>query len=840
MVAALILLTLIYLPGAVAFRAPLANRERRAALAAEERMFWALVISLAWTTFVALALAAGNAYTLERVALVNGLATAAGLIAWRGRLRLGPGAPRPGWTALVPAALAALGLWLFFPSSEYIMGGKDPGTYINEGVEIAQSGSLVIRDPLIGALPPEVQPLFWRTPKRPVLRNRPVPRFMGFFVTDRKAGLVAGQFPHAFPVWIAVGYGIDGLTGARQAVGFWAVFGLLAVYFAGARFVGRPAAACGAALLALNVASVWFAKYPNSEVMQQALVFAGVLALARAQQDGDRFFAPVAAVVLGLLAFVRLDAAVVVAAVAGGLAVSIVDGKRPRLSFVLILGLLLAAAWFYLNAFTLKYMLMPIRFVLGHQALLAAAVTTALAGLALLVWVSRRERLAGVVRLWLPRLLVLVTLAAAAYAYWLRQPGGDLAPHDAAAFRTFAWYVLPAGLAAGLLGFALVTWRGFWREPVLLLMTAAFGFVFFYKIRIVPEHFWLARRYLPVLLPVTCLLAAAAAFSGYEAWRRRAGAPGTGAPRRRLAGAGHLVVPGVFLGLLGWQFYQASRPLRTHVEYAGLIPAIERLADRLRDDDLVLIESRGASDAHVFGAPLAYIYDRAVLQLQPQRPDQDRFDRLMQWAAGRFGRVVFLADGGTDLTFPTLQVTPLEAMSIEVPEYESLRNAYPAQVRQKKFGLGLYELRAGPRAAPVVDVDLGTFDDTAVVHFFAKERGEGRSYRWSRNVSYVTVLGVTAAARELVLTASNGGRPAAGGEARVEVFLGDTPLGAAVITPGFRDYRLPIPPAAAAAAAQGGGPVIVRLQSATWTPQAVRGGGDDRQLGVMVDRLRIE
>ena len=47
----------------------------------------------------------------------------------------------------------------------------------------------------------------------------------------------------------------------------------------------RPSAA--AALLALNVMEVWFARYPNTEVVMQALLFAALLANARAHVDGD-------------------------------------------------------------------------------------------------------------------------------------------------------------------------------------------------------------------------------------------------------------------------------------------------------------------------------------------------------------------------------------------------------------------------------------------------------------------------------------------------------------------------------------------------------------------------
>jgi uncharacterized membrane protein len=54
-------LVVAYLPGAVLFRLPVADRDRRAALPAEERLFWHVVISLAVSLTVALVLAAMSA-----------------------------------------------------------------------------------------------------------------------------------------------------------------------------------------------------------------------------------------------------------------------------------------------------------------------------------------------------------------------------------------------------------------------------------------------------------------------------------------------------------------------------------------------------------------------------------------------------------------------------------------------------------------------------------------------------------------------------------------------------------------------------------------------------------
>ena len=47
-----------WLPGAVLFRVPWLDRERRAALDPEERLFWSVLLSVSWSVLFALALAA--------------------------------------------------------------------------------------------------------------------------------------------------------------------------------------------------------------------------------------------------------------------------------------------------------------------------------------------------------------------------------------------------------------------------------------------------------------------------------------------------------------------------------------------------------------------------------------------------------------------------------------------------------------------------------------------------------------------------------------------------------------------------------------------------------------
>lgn len=158
-----LILAIAYLPGAMVFRLPVLDRSKRAALPAEERLFWAVMVSVIISSTVAFALASVGAYTLGRLVTVNVVLTIvlAGVSA--GDLRLGSASPRPNWTAALPAGLIALGAWMYFavPASEYVLGGRDPGVYMNEGIQIAQRQALMTIDPVAAAVPASARDIFF-------------------------------------------------------------------------------------------------------------------------------------------------------------------------------------------------------------------------------------------------------------------------------------------------------------------------------------------------------------------------------------------------------------------------------------------------------------------------------------------------------------------------------------------------------------------------------------------------------------------------------------------------------------------------------------------------------
>ena len=264
---------------------------------------------------------------------------------------------------------------------------------------------------------------------------------------------------------------------------------------------------------------------------------------------------------------------------------------------------------------------------------------------------------------------------------------------------------------------------------------------------------------------------------------------------------------------MSWK--QTTRILH-HVEYAGLIPRLEQLANRFGDQDLVLVESRNASDLHVLALPLAYIYARPVLVLNTPRPDKPMMEAFIADARTKYREVFFLGQRRHRPADQTDRCRTCRVGSFPGAGYDSPMNVYPAGVERKEFDYGVYRFVDVSALAREPVTVIGERDDLQVVRFHAKERDpkSGRTYRWTRDVSYVSLLNVTPDARSVTLWMADGRRPAAAGVARVEVSLGRTRAGHRQRwTAEFRPHEFAIPPDAAAAIAASDEPGRLRLRS---------------------------
>ena len=273
-----------------------------------------------------------------------------------------------------------------------------------------------------------------------------------------------------------------------------------------------------------------------------------------------------------------------------------------------------------------------------------------------------------------------------------------------------------------------------------------------------------------------------------------------------------------------------------------MIPRLEQLASTIGNDDLLIVESRDAgTDVHTLALPLAYVYARNVLVLSSAAPDKPTSGGFLEWAESRYARVLFLGAGGTDLLSREWGATVLATARFRLPEYDAPLNAFPRYASAKQFDYTVYELMpgAGEELAAEFVLDIGVRDDLNVLRFHAKEETEGRTIRWSRNVSYILLPDLRPGSREVVLWLNDGGRPAAAPPAEVTIALADEPLGTITVDTGFKPYTVPIPEALASRIAAARAPVRLKLTTVIWNPEQVLGTADNRELGVMVDRVEV-
>jgi hypothetical protein len=826
-----------YAPGAIAFRLPFGLQDRRGRLPASERVFWAVLLSVVWSTTLVVILALAGAYRFERLLAINAVCSSIALAAFRGRLKYRARAAGPAWIDAAPTVLVIFGLWSYFPPSELVTGGIDAGTYLNEGIRIAQTERLIITDATVGSVPEPFRDLFFPSYQVPWYYSL---RFMGFFILSPDAGTVLGQLPHFFPGSIALGYGLNGLSGARQAIGVWAILGLVAVCLVGSRVAGPIAGAVAALLLSTNVLEVWFARYPNTELPSQAMLFGALLAFSRTVNTGRVFFGAICGALLGLQLLLRFDAVLAIAAFATAAALWAFVDRRTGWSFGIVLTAVTGVSLLYLAAVMEPYSVGLFGYSRDRGGwLLVGLVLAALWGVRAS---ARWPAWAAVVRRTAPPALAVGVICLAAYAYFFRQPTGRLAPADAMALRTFAWYMTPWGLAAALAGFAVLARRVFWREPAFFLLLTTYAVFFFYKTRIVPEHFWMGRRFMSVILPGAMLCFAGLVPAVLDVIRPKiAGghkSGSTGGP------TGYLVATAVTVAAaapLAFAFWTASAPVRHHVEFAGVIPRLEVLARQVGDGDLLIVESRSSSDTHVLALPLAYIYARNVLVFANPTPDKELLAGFLQWASGVYSRVLFLGAGGTDLVMREIAATAVFSDRFEIPEYDSPLNQYPSGVRSKKFSLNLYALepRDGELEA-ASEIRIGGQDDVQVLRFHAKELDAetGTPFRWTTDVSYVVVPWRTKKASRVTIWMGTGGRPPQAPQPTVEVSLGEHHLGTAAPVDDIRPYTFDVSSEVSAALAAEDD-VRLRLRVPTWRPGEALGTADDRELGVIVTRVEV-
>jgi hypothetical protein len=782
-----------------------------------ERVFslaFVLVAAVAWSSFT---LSEFGLFTRVRLlALLLPLVMAgAWLVLRTARTASGRGST-PAVAGLVVVLLTA-GVFTARPA-DYLVNGSDASVYLNMASAVEARGGLRVPEPLLDSLSPEARGgLFDRDPLPPQLFDF----FSGGIQVAADGATLQPNFFHLLPTAIA---GFTALTGGGDSgLYLLPIAGLLTVcgvWILGIRLSSPLTAFVAAALLALNFAHIWYARYPMSEGLTGAFLVSGLLFAVRGADEQDAVSGLFAGAAFGLAALSRLEVILLVSPlIVAYLIATAIRGRWTRGStlFAAAFGLLMTQATFHALVTTGPYTERIIWRVFAtdwwfsRTTLLAPA---AVAAAGVLAWLAWRRPWRAVQAPWIVRSALAVLLLAAIVRTW---PQLWIGPAPL--------LFTPVGLIAMAFG---AVWLARDRpRPEVLLLVALFVTSALVYVDAPRSGRWYPlawRRLVPVVLPIGMLLVG---HITAVLWRQRAPWRWAG-----IAIAGFLAVHSVRHSYV----LLAAHPMSDIRDQLAVV------ADSLPADGVVLTD--GTAPSH-FGLSLHFTFGRPVLAVRND-PDRRLVDGIAATLAAE-GRPITLAlspnpapGGLTRADFPSFDLVPAFSAPLRWTELQRTANAVPSGVETIVAPLEFYTLRAWtPVQAPLtIEIGEGDFNARGPGFHAAERMGEALA-RWTMGEAAVHLPPVesTAPLRLVLRLAAprpqHIPRPAA-----VLTLGGETIFTTAPLDPGFTEITVDLD--AIAVARVSAGPTLLGIRTTPFVPRETGAGDDGRELGVVVDWIRIE
>jgi hypothetical protein len=691
-----------------------------------EFVFVALTLGLLLIGWSGLLLAETGRFSLAALAAIWAAvsATLLALVA----LRRNPAALAPAgvsrwnrYEALALAGWLVIASFFYLRPHEFIIGGADAGVYVNLGASISQTGSILVRDPLLGALDEPLRGALLRA--MPAREAAPFYLLPGFYVTGAPPDLVTPQFFHLHPTWQAVGHALGGLDAELLITPLWGLLGCLAVYMTVRSLWGWRPALLALVALSATALQVWFARYPTAEALTQYLFWTGAWALGQwlAREEPPSLWAFVAGAALGQVFLARVDTYVLLALpVALAVWFTAIRGwRRDALWFFapflllaahsIIHGLLITRPYF---AFSLgsgaRTLLRSTGQQIAFAAVVLALIVAALGWLALRGRPERRAWLVERARSVLPLLLrsaaVLIVLLAL-FAYFVRPElgaarsgnywfgGGALPVLDRENFARLGWYLSPLGLALGVGGIALMLARELNRRTAFILAAAGFfSVVFIWRIGANPHQIYAMRRYVPQVLPLFTI-GAVYLLRWLCAQRPPAG---------RVVAA--LLTGGWLISIL-----LSSARFATQVDYRGLAAQISELNAALPSKAVVLFNDPApVGVADFIGTPLRFLHDRPVflLRQEPANAEADAgglaaalADAVRDWRKEGYEVVLLQTDAAQPWPLGEESLGPAAGFALRSQFLENTFEARPEKVLPIEWQIGVRTVQS-PEGSP--------------------------------------------------------------------------------------------------------------------------------------------
>lgn len=725
--------------------------------------------------------------------------------------------------AILPLILLILAAVLFSHPAESFVVFDDSGIYILGGLHLAETGSLLDRDPVVDGLSPQTaQEVFFSGPA-----SASWTRLWGqFFIWNWDRSWVSFGLLHMQRLWCGLFTLFLGQFGGLWVAPAFGLLATLGLFLLGRRLFSTTAATLSTLLLTLNFVQIRHARYPVSEMLAQALVIGGFYLLVLGRQKRHVGLNALAGLCLGGLFLVRIDA-LFIGVVCTALALYWRwSGQWRREHVAFSLALIIALAYATLHNLGWSWAYLNFLWQTAGSPALAKLTLVGTLGLGTLILAGEMKPLmARALSKWLSQHVwhVLAVMIAAAAALLSIGRALSMSDWNSQGIIWLAWYWTPLGLLLAGLGLALSSNRRSTRHLLPLLITAlGYLTVFSLNPMVNPVQPWAMRRFVPVVLPVLALL------TGH-------GITSLPAVRLQL----HRVTAVLAILALAVAFLRVDLPFLRFTEYGGSAEQIERLAQRFEPEAVILFDP-GAAGQYM-SQSLAYVHHRSVFVLQKPRPDLAILTPFLEsWLEQGAPIYLVLSGGSLDWHPSEWAFVSKGSYNLRITRIQRTFNRPPDGIETTNHVLDIYQVEPStvaqndtPTVTCVLDMEAGEYTYLRG-GFHAPETGsDGLTFRWTDGTAHLSIPHPPDHDATLRVRVA-GGRPAEVEPAWLTVAVNNMPVAEKSLPAGFAFQILEISLPFELLDGKGG-PATIDLRSNTWVPALTDSTTDLRELGVVVD-----
>jgi hypothetical protein len=437
------------------------------------------------------------------------------------------------WTAIVLGALVVWGLVNGFFSAQDVYAHRDPATYNLAGRYLVDHSTL-------------------RMNTHPEIFGNPAgfsDESAGF--EDFRPGLLAAQGNHLLPVLLGAAGRIFGSVGVLKANVLFGALGLFAFFGLARRIVGPRWGALVTAALAVSLPMIYVSRDTFSETLALLFLMGALTLLHRAVQSRRWADFALCGFIAGTSAMVRIDSYASLLALIVAAAVILAHaepgarrGTSARVGVLIVVGLVpTVIGWVDVSRLSPAYYADQRHAIvqLAEAAVALAVVGAVAVGLiwrrGLGVWIGRRRP--GLSAL-ASGIVVLAFLFLASRPLWMTghgvftpyllqvQKDSHKALDGTRTYneRTLDWQALYFGwptVVLAVVGYVLLLRRYLlrrdWAIAGALTMGLMMSALYLYSSQITPDQVWASRRYVPIVMPMLLVAAAAALRAIAVRWR---------------------------------------------------------------------------------------------------------------------------------------------------------------------------------------------------------------------------------------------------------------------------------------------------------------------------------